>query len=142
MKKSLNANLPKTPLLAIDCVVIDSQKNILLIRRKNPPFEGALALPGGFVEIGETVEDACSRELNEETGIKVRNFRLLGVYSDPYRDPRGHVCSIAYVCRVRNKLTRAGNDAAKVLWTQSWRRLSLGFDHKKIISDAFETFIK
>jgi len=59
---------PKTPLLAADCVVFDARGRVLLIRRGNPPFKGKYALPGGFVEIGETVEDACRRELMEETG--------------------------------------------------------------------------
>ena len=69
---------------------------MLLIRRKHDPYAGCYALPGGFVEIGETVEAACRREAREETGIEVGELRLVGVYSDPSRDPRGHTVSVAY----------------------------------------------
>ncbi|WP_083567808.1 NUDIX hydrolase [Hyphomicrobium sp. CS1GBMeth3] len=81
---------PETPLLTVDCVAFDSRGRVLLIRRNNAPFSGHLALPGGFVDVGETVEEACRRELAEETGIKARALTLVGVYSDPERDPRGH----------------------------------------------------
>ena len=87
---------PKTPLLATDCVVFDARGRVLLIRRGYPPFKGAYALPGGFVEIGETVEDACRRELMEETGVKAGRLELLGAYSDPRRDPRAHTCSVVF----------------------------------------------
>ena len=89
--------LPKTPALTTDCVIFDSGGRVLLIRRGHPPYAGSYALPGGFVEIGETVEEACRREALEETGIKVDVLRLVGVYSDPARDPRGHTVSVAYV---------------------------------------------
>ena len=82
---------PKTPALATDCVVIDAEERLLLIRRGHPPFKGKYALPGGFVDVGESVEDACRRELREETGVKAGRLELIGVYSDPWRDPRGHV---------------------------------------------------
>ncbi|MFA5949347.1 MAG: NUDIX hydrolase [Hyphomicrobium sp.] len=127
---------PKTPLLTVDCVVFDAQGRVLLIRRKNEPFAGALALPGGFVDIGETVEDACRRELFEETGVRVRSVRLSGVYSAPDRDPRGHTCSIAFVARVTSGKALAGSDAAAVEWVKGWRRAALAFDHRRIIADA------
>ena len=94
---------PKTPLLTTDCVICDRDGRVLLIRRKNEPFKGTYALPGGFVDIGETVEAACRREALEETGLAVGELRLVGVYSDPYRDPRGHTVSIVYslACRGR-----------------------------------------
>ncbi len=76
---------------------------MLLIRRKNAPFKGRYALPGGFMESGETAETAARRELKEETGISVTRLRLVGVYSDPRRDPRGHAVSIAYVARVARR---------------------------------------
>ena len=66
---------PKTPLLTADCVVIDARGRVLLVRRGHPPFKGHYALPGGFVEIGETVEEACRRELMEETGVKAGQAR-------------------------------------------------------------------
>jgi ADP-ribose pyrophosphatase YjhB (NUDIX family) len=76
---------PRIPALTVDCVVIDAERRLLLIRRGNPPFKGRYALPGGFVDVGETVEDACRRELMEETGVKAGRLELVGVYSDPKR---------------------------------------------------------
>jgi len=78
---------PITPLIAVDCVVLDPEERILLIRRGHEPFQGKYALPGGFVEVGETVEDACRRELMEETSVKLGKLTLVGVFSDPSRDP-------------------------------------------------------
>ena len=92
---------PKTPLLTVDAVIFDAQERLLVIRRKNPPFQNACALPGGFVDIGEDVETACRRELLEETGLTVGKLTLVGVYSDPARDPRGHTCSVAFVGKAR-----------------------------------------
>ena len=127
---------PETPALTADCVVFDSQDRVLLIRRGRPPFEGDYALPGGFVEVGETVEDACRRELKEETGIEVRDLKLVGVYSDPKRDPRGHTCSVAYLAQVATAKLTAGDDAAAAEWVEDWRREKLAFDHADIIADA------
>ncbi|MCZ7593984.1 MAG: NUDIX hydrolase [Hyphomicrobium sp.] len=127
---------PLTPALTTDCVVFDERGYVLLIRRKNDPFKGSYALPGGFVDVGERVEDACRRELREETGLKVGALRLIGVYSDPYRDPRGHTCSIAYLARVGRAAVTAGDDAAAAEWVADWRAETLAFDHALIIADA------
>ena len=90
---------PKTPLLTTDCVIFDGAARVLLIRRKNEPFKRAYALPGGFIDVGETTEAACRREVLEEAGIVVDRLVLVGVYSDPGRDPRGHTVSVAYMTR-------------------------------------------
>ena len=127
---------PKTPLLAVDGVVFDREGKLLLVRRKNSPFRGALALPGGYVEVGETVEDACRRELLEETGVRVGKLRLVGVYSAPDRDPRGHTCSIAFLGKVKSGTGNAGSDASAIEWIKSWRNAELAFDHRRIIEDA------
>jgi 8-oxo-dGTP diphosphatase len=127
---------PKTPLLATDCAVFDAKGRVLLGRRKNPPFQGHYALPGGFVDIGETVEDACRRELREETGVKPGRLRLVGVYSDPKRDPRGHTCSVVFLAVVRRAKAAAGDDAAAVEWVENWRKAGLAFDHAKVLADA------
>ena len=127
---------PGTPLLVTDCVVLDAEGRVLLIRRGNPPFKGMLALPGGFVDVGETVEDAARREVLEETGVKVGRLALVGVYSDPKRDPRGHTCSVAFLARVARATPRAGSDAAEAAWVQRPARESLAFDHRKIVADA------
>jgi 8-oxo-dGTP diphosphatase len=123
-----------TPLLAVDAVIF-FQEGIVLIKRDRPPFEGSYALPGGFVEIGETVEAAVVREAREETGLAIELLGLVGIYSNPARDPRGHVVSAAFLARGSGDLS-AGSDArsAQVFPLQSLP--SLAFDHDKIISDA------
>lgn len=127
---------PKTPLLTVDCVVFNPRGEVLLIERRNEPFKGQFALPGGFVDVGETVEDACRRELMEETGVKAGRLTLVGVYSDPNRDPRGHTASVVFLTRVRSSKIEAGDDAASARWVASWRTLPLAFDHAKILADA------
>jgi 8-oxo-dGTP diphosphatase len=128
--------LPRTPALCVDCVVIDARGWLLLVRRRNPPFKGQHALPGGFVDIGETVEDACRRELKEETGVSAGRLRLIGVYSDPRRDPRGHSCSVAFLTRVGRARAKAGDDAAAAEWVEHWSQAPLAFDHAKIVAAA------
>jgi 8-oxo-dGTP diphosphatase len=128
--------LPKTPALTVDCVVVDAGQRVLLVQRKHPPFKGMYALPGGFVEIGETVEAACRRELLEETGVKAAQLRLVGVYSDPNRDPRGHTCSVAFLARVGHVVAAAGDDAATAEWVKHWSEKQLAFDHAQILKDA------
>jgi len=127
---------PPTPSLTTDCVVFNARGEVLLIRRKNPPFVGGYALPGGFVDVGERVDDACRRELSEETGLKVGELQLVGVYSDPGRDPRGHTCAVAYTATVSEADPVAGDDAAAAEWVADWRAQTLAFDHAQIIADA------
>jgi 8-oxo-dGTP diphosphatase len=129
-------SFPRTPALTTDAVIFDSKGRVLLVRRGNPPFKGEYALPGGFVDVGETVEEACRRELKEETGVVVRTLSLVGVYSDPHRDPRGHTCSVTYLGHVEDEQPRAGDDAAAAEWVADWRGLTLAFDHAQILRDA------
>ena len=126
----------KQPWFAVDCVVFDERERVLLIRRKNPPFQGQYALPGGFIDYGETVEHAASRELREETNLVSIKLTLIGVYSDPDRDPRGHVVSIAYLAAVENYDSRPGDDASQAEFIADWKDQELAFDHQKIIRDA------
>jgi 8-oxo-dGTP diphosphatase len=130
--------LPKTPALMTDCVVFDRDGRVLLVRRKNEPFAGHYALPGGFVGIGETVEAACCREVKEETGIAVDQDKLaLGVYSDPRRDPRGHTVSIAYAVKLEAaQEPRAGSDALSAEWKSDWEEETLGFEHAEMLNAA------
>jgi 8-oxo-dGTP diphosphatase len=125
---------PETPKLMVD-VVIPSEDGVVLIRRGSEPFEGQWALPGGFVEVGETVEQAAAREAEEETGLAVEIARLLGVYSEPDRDPRGHNVSVAFLARVLSGQMQAATDASEV---ESFDpdTVELAFDHAKIIADA------
>jgi 8-oxo-dGTP diphosphatase len=127
---------PKTPLLTVDCVVFDRDDRLLLIRRGHAPFKGRYALPGGFVDVGETVEQAALRELHEETGVEGKIVRLIGVYSDPKRDPRGHTVSTAFLVRPRSTKVRGGDDAASAAFVADWRGRKLAFDHNTILADA------
>jgi len=128
---------PETPLLTVDAV-IENHGRIVLIKRKNPPFRNCAAIPGGFVDIGETVENACIREAKEETGLDIEITRLIGVYSDPQRDPRGHVVSIAFLCTNKSDKLKSGDDAKEAGWYKLDVLPPLAFDHKKIIDDAKE----
>ena len=130
---------PKTPYLATDGIVEiydDSQKflGIVLIQRKNPPL--GLALPGGFVDVGESVEHAVVREMKEEISLDVAIKKLLGVYSDPSRDERFHTASVVYVCKAYG--SPVGADDAKeamLVKLQDLELDKLAFDHAKILQD-------
>jgi len=130
---------PETPLLTVDAVILYEKDKLVLIRRKNPPYQGEYAIPGGFVDIGETVENACIREAKEETNIDIKLLKLIGVYSDPNRDPRGHTVSIAYLCEPLPKSEPKAQDDAAALEILPLSRISsikLAFDHRKIIEDS------
>lgn len=128
---------PVTPLLTVDCVAFDHRGRVLLIRRANPPFQGQYTLPGGFVDVGETVEAACAREFVEETGLTARDLVLVGVYSDPGRDPRAHTASVAFSTVITAQRPRAGDDAAAAEWVKDWSKQQLAFDHAQIVRDAY-----
>lgn len=126
---------PLTPALTVDVVIelVDRPgRPIVLIERRNPP--AGHALPGGFVDVGETVEAAAMREAREETGLEVTLTRLLGVYSDPARDPRGHTVSVVFVGEARGE-PAAGDDAARVVVTSPESPPVLAFDHAQILAD-------
>ena len=128
------------PALAVDGVIFDKSGDIVLIRRKNPPFKGQLALPGGFVENNETTEAAVRREVKEELGIETRIKRLVGVYSEPKRDPRQHIVSVVYELEPLSTNFKAGDDAAEFEIVAIERLTksgldALAFDHGKIIAD-------
>lgn len=116
-------------------VVITSEEGVVLIRRGSEPFAGQWALPGGFVEVGETVEEAAIREAAEETGLAVEVARLVGVYSDPERDPRGHNVSVAFLARVLSGELSAATDASEVALIDP-SSVELAFDHGRIVNDA------
>jgi 8-oxo-dGTP diphosphatase len=127
--------VPTTPRLAVDVLIelIDRpERPVVLIERRNPPF--GWALPGGFVDVGETVEAAAVREAREETGLAVELGPLLGVYSDPARDPRGHTVSIVFVGRARGA-PLAADDARAVAAVDPRNPPPLAFDHARIIAD-------
>lgn len=125
----------RTPVLAVDAVIVVENQAVVFVRRRNPPFQGCWALPGGLCEMGETVEQAVRREAEEETGLRVEIERLIGVFSDPTRDPRGHTVSIAFLTHVVGGRLRAGSDAAQV---QAFKEPpeELAFDHRRILAVA------
>jgi len=126
---------PVTPLIAVDLIIELSDqpgRPILLIERRNPPH--GWALPGGFVDVGETLEQAAVREAQEETGLKIKLKTLLGCYSDPQRDARGHTVSAVYVAEAEGE-PKAGDDAGKVAVMDALNPPKLAFDHALILSD-------
>jgi len=126
---------PRTPALTVDVVIELTDRPgrpIVLVERRNPP--AGHALPGGFVDVGETVEQAAVREAREETGLEITITRLLGVYSDPARDPRGHTVSIVFVGEARGE-PAAGDDAARVIVSRPESPPALAFDHARILAD-------
>ena len=128
------------PALTVDVVALagDPPHGVLLIVRRNEPFAGAWALPGGFVEAGERVVEAAARELGEETGVEAGALELLGVYDTPGRDPRGPTVSIVYVMRSAGELAApGGDDAGDARWFALDALPALAFDHAAIvIADA------
>ncbi len=123
-------------MLAVDAIVLLNGK-IVLIRRRNPPFENCYALPGGFVEKGETVEQALVREVIEETGLDIDIVKLVGVYSEPDRDPRGRVISLCYLTEARGEPS-PNTDAKGIALFGLSELPELAFDHEPMIRDAEE----
>lgn len=121
------------PRLAVDCI-IEIGGRVVVVRRLNPP--PGWALPGGFVDYGETVEEAVRREMREETGLELEDLRQFRVYSDPARDPRGHCVSVVFTA-LGVGVPRAGDDAAELRLIEpgSADAAGLVFDHARIVAD-------
>ena len=139
MKKTKYTYEYPRPMLTADSVVVSPRAEVLLVRRGNDPFRGCWALPGGFMEMDETIEQCAVRELNEETGLVVGldNLRLVGVFSAPGRDPRGRTVTVAYAVHLDAPVTAtAGDDAAEVRWWSLADLPPLAFDHAEVIDAA------
>lgn len=122
----------KHPSVTVDGLVLVDGRLVAVIRR-NEPFKGMPALPGGFVELGETTVEAVVREVEEETGLRTKVVRLVGVFSDPNRDPRGHTVSIAYGLEAVGGTLTAGSDASDLILIDPERPPALAFDHNEIV---------
>jgi 8-oxo-dGTP diphosphatase len=124
----------RKPILAVDGIIV-SKGRILLIKRKNQPFKKYYALPGGFVKYGERTEDAIAREVKEETSINAKVKQLVGVYSKPGRDPRGHTVTITYELRPKGVKTSPRSDAIEAKFFPLKKLPKLAFDHRDMIND-------
>jgi ADP-ribose pyrophosphatase YjhB (NUDIX family) len=134
-----NKSVPKpkyrNPIPTVD-IIIRVGGGIVLIRRKNPPL--GWAIPGGFIDYGETAEHAAAREAKEETTLDVDELKLLGVYSDPARDPRMHTMSVVFTARATGTPC-ADDDAGDIgVFTRETLPSPLAFDHAKILEDYFK----
>lgn len=125
---------PRNPAPTVDVVIFDPARGVVLVERKNPP--PGWALPGGFVDYGESCEAAALREAREETGLDIVLTGLVGVYSDPARDPRGHTMSVVYAAQALDAARLcAGDDAANAAFHQLDALPPLAFDHGRIVRD-------
>ncbi|MGB6037201.1 MAG: NUDIX hydrolase [Cryomorphaceae bacterium] len=125
--------------VTVDAVIFSERagvKHLLLVQRKNPPFQDEWALPGGFVEIEEDLETAARRELKEETGIEADDLKQLGAFGKPGRDPRGRTVSVAYTGNVAFQMATAASDAKAVNWHPLDDLPTLAFDHDEIVTQA------
>ena len=130
-KESLES-VPKNPLVTVDAI-IEIDGGIILIKRKNPP--PGWAIPGGFVDYGETLEEAVRREMKEETGLDINLARQFHTYSDPGRDPRRHTVSTVFIAAASGRPT-AGDDAKEAkIFTRDTLPEDIAFDHRKILED-------
>jgi 8-oxo-dGTP diphosphatase len=131
LKTSSNS---RNPVPTVD-LIIEYNEGIILIERKNPP--DGWALPGGFVDYGETLESAARREAKEETGLDVELIRQFHAYSDPQRDPRHHTITIVFVAHAKGR-PRAGDDAKETgIFTENTLPDKIAFDHRAILKDYF-----
>lgn len=130
-------------MVTVDVVILTLRENdlqVLLVRRRNSPFAGMWAIPGGFVDIDEPLEAAASRELEEETGVQGVYLEQFHTFGDPGRDPRGRIITVAYLALVRadEVRPRAGDDAAEARWWPVSDLPPLAFDHDRILACALE----
>ncbi|GIW46146.1 MAG: DNA mismatch repair protein MutT [Deltaproteobacteria bacterium] len=130
--------MKKAITLTVDPIIVTDEGKVVLIKRAFDPYKDCWALPGGMVEYGETVEEAVRREAKEETGLDVEIERLVGVYSDPGRDPRGHFVSVSFLCRPVGGEFRRSRETkeVKAFSKEELKSIKLAFDHERILKDA------
>ena len=122
------------PSIMVDAI-LEQKDRVLFVKRGKDPFKGKWSLPGGKIDPGEKVEDAVKRELFEETSLAIVPTGILGVYSDPKRDPRGHRVSITFIAKASGGEAKGGDDAESAQWFPINEELDLAFDHNKILND-------
>ena len=130
------------PAVTADCIVFfreETKISVLLIKRKNEPFKDSWAFPGGFVNIDESAEEAAIRELKEETGLEVSKVEQVKAYSNPDRDPRERVITIAFIAESKIMNVKGGDDAKEARWFDISNLPPLAFDHSTILKDALKT---
>ncbi len=131
------------PMLTADVVALNPRREVLLVQRGNDPYRGCWALPGGFMEMDETIEHCAVRELHEETGLLVPEdaLRLIGPFSAPGRDPRGRTVTLVYAVRVGAGVqAAAGDDAAALRWWPLAALPPLAFDHADVIARCLRLY--
>lgn len=135
----------RNPVPTIDIILSENSNSnkVLIIKREKDPFKDYFSLPGGFVNEGEKVEDAVRREAEEELLVKVEPIDILGVYSDPNRDPRGHIMSITFIAKITSGELKAGAGIAELRWIEinNLTNIKFGFDHSKILDD-YQSWLK
>ncbi|MBX7075912.1 MAG: NUDIX hydrolase [Methanobacteriaceae archaeon] len=131
----------KKPSLTVDIFIFNDKKEFILIKRKNNPYKDCWAFPGGFVDYGETTEDAAVREAKEETSIDVDLQNQFKVYSNPLRDPRGHTITVVYLAKGNMNDMKADDDAKgiEIFSYEDLKDMNLAFDHKQILEDIFNS---
>lgn len=138
-KKSFCYDYPR-PMVTVDMVILtrEERPRVLLIRRRDDPFAGMWALPGGYVNLDEDLPEAARRELMEETGVRAGDLEQLAAFGAPQRDPRGRTISVAYLAWVPSYQVQpqAGDDAREAAWHPFQRLPELAFDHKEILAVA------
>ena len=129
------------PAVTTDCIIfsLDGEDwKVLLIKRKNEPFKDRWAFPGGLLNPEETADTGALRELEEETGVKNATIEQLHTYTNPHRDPRERVITIAYVAIIKMQDVKANDDAKEANWFSINNLPPLAFDHEEILKDALE----
>jgi ADP-ribose pyrophosphatase YjhB (NUDIX family) len=127
----------RNPIPTVDIIIEIESKGIVLIKRKNPPY--GWAIPGGFVDYGESLEKTAVREAKEETNLDVKLIKQFHTYSDPRRDQRHHSISTVYIAKAKGK-PKAKDDALKIgIFNESNLPDKIAFDHRSILKDYFKT---
>jgi len=138
----LTYNYPR-PAVTTDAILVSPSRKVLLIERGREPFKGTWALPGGFIDMDESLETACKRELEEETGIQIQELKQFKAYGDVNRDPRHRTISVVFYAYADTEIgPKAGDDAVNACWFPLADLPELAFDHGKILEEFTRDVLK